>query len=513
MNARSGEDFVGNVLVVDDDELVGSALSQSLRREGFVVDLATNVDEALNLFNERRVDVVLTDLIMPGGTGLDLLRHIELRDPMVPVIIITADDSVQPAAEAVRERAFDYLTKPVSRQRLSAAVGRAVEARRQGELRRREQERLRADHKRLAIQNKRRSMLLSVLFSRAVEAIIIWDEQGNLVDASDSFVALVGSPLYALNKSSIDELFEPHPSEGAVSRRILALSGTTRTADHWRGDVVVRAAGSRRLPARLSLSVCEMPGTDVDESWRYVVGLLYYERAHEELSRQLQQADRLATIGLLAGSAAHEIKNDLGPLLGYLSLLPDDGNGMIEIMQDSVRRIQEHVEEILAPLRPRIRTRGAVVLSKSVEGILDFLRRAGRLRRLKLQLELDEGDVVVHADKDEVHQIGLNLITNALDALGDGGGAERGTITIRVFEETPYGVLQVTDDGSGIPEDVRSRVFEPFFTTKADGGTGLGLPVVHDIVRNLRGKVELTSEEGEGTTVTIRVPLYRPDGN
>lgn len=180
---------------------------------------------------------------------------------------------------------------------------------------------------------------------------------------------------------------------------------------------------------------------------------------------------------------------------------------MVSLMRQSVRRIQDHVEQILAPLRPRIRTRGAVVVQRTFEEILELLRRAGRLRRLELTVDVPD-DVVVHADKDELHQILVNLITNALDALGDGDGAHRGAIEINVSVDGPYGLIEVRDDGIGIPESLRTRVFEPFFTTKPQGGTGLGLPVVHDIVRSLRGRLSLESEEGRGTTVQVRLPLY-----
>lgn len=504
------------MLLVEDDDLVAHALKRSLQRENYEVHHAPDVDEALPAFDANPIDVVVTDLLMPGGTGLDLLKKIEHRDPQVPVIIITADHSVQAAAEAVREHAFDYLTKPVSRVRLSETVARAVASRRETQIQIHEQERLREEHRQLEIRHQRTAMLLSVLYNRAVEGILVLDADGRLVDASDSFVALVGKPLYELLDIDISDLFEPHPTEGNVQDRVVGLVREPLSHGHWRGEVTVRAARSRHLPARMSLSVCETPGSDdEDTQTRYVIALLYHEAAHEELSRRLQQADRLATMGLLGGSAAHEIKNELGPLLGYLSMIENGGSdpvetGMIRIMRDSVRRVHEHVEQILAPLRPRVRTRGAVVLRESVDNILALLKRAGRLRRITMEREESDDDVVVHADKDEVHQIALNLITNAIDALGDGGGADKGRISISLINRGEFGILRVADTGSGIDESLRGRVFEPFFTTKGSGGTGLGLPVVHDIVRLLRGKVTLDCPADGGTVVSVSLPRYKP---
>jgi signal transduction histidine kinase len=293
----------------------------------------------------------------------------------------------------------------------------------------------------------------------------------------------------------------------------MAMASGEILEQHWRGEVTVRS-GERQIPARMSLSLCESPEDEDHGPTRYVIGLVYFERSHEELSQRLQRADRLATVGLLAGSAAHEIKNELGPLLGYLTMMETSGadpveTGMIGIMRESVRRIHEHVEEILEPLRPRVRTRGAVVMRESVDDILKLLRRAGRLRRMKVEVVQHNDDVVVHADKDEVHQIAINLISNALEALGDGDGGDRGCVRIELSREGGYGVLRVKDDGSGIPEELRGRVFEPFFTTKGSAGTGLGLPVVHDIVRSLRGRVVLDCPEEGGTIVTVTLPRYR----
>ena len=118
-------------------------------------------------------------------------------------------------------------------------------------------------------------------------------------------------------------------------------------------------------------------------------------------------------------------------------------------------------------------------------------------------------NITVFGDKDEIHQIVMNLLTNALDALFDGGGGHRGSVEI-TFRETGDQVLFVVrDDGRGIAEDKIERVFEPFYTTKGSLGTGLGLPVVRDIARTLGGEVKLESALGTGTTVTVTLPRFR----
>jgi signal transduction histidine kinase len=501
------------VLLVDDDAIVSEALGQSLRRAGYVVDIAGDVSEALTMFDNNVIDVVVTDLLMPGESGLDLLRHIYEADPELPVIIITADQSVQAAAEAVRGDAFDYLTKPMSRDELLEAVQRAASRRRDARHAQAEQQRRDVEHRRLEARHNFIAQLLGVLYDRAQDGIVVFDEMGRVLDASRSFSALVGRDPARLFRADSGELFEPHPTEGDISGRISVLASSLSPDTQWRGDVSVRVADGRSVPARLSLSVCVAP-SEVGTLQRYVVGLLFHETTHEELSEHLQRADRLATVGLLAGSAAHEIKNELGPLIGFLSMLAEGGAEtlqprMISAMRDSVRRVHEHVEQILEPLRPRVRSRGAVLLRPCVDSILEVLTRAGRMRRIHLEVHAPEEDVVVLADRDEVHQVALNLISNAVDALGDGDGGARGRVEITLSNEDDYGVLEVADDGVGVDPAARARVFEPFFTTKGPAGTGLGLPVVHDIVRTLRGRVSLEPRRERGTVVRVALPRYR----
>ncbi len=507
-------DRPARILLVEDDELVSSALRLALARCGYDVRAAANVDEALRLFDHSPADVVVTDLIMPGRSGLELLQEIDRRDPLVPVIIVTADDSVEAAAEAVRERAFDYLTKPVSRGELRATIVRALEAR-QAQLRELTvQARLREENRQLSARAQHMARLLAVLFDRAREGIVVFDEGGHLINASDSFVGLMGAPLDELVGSGADGLFEPHPVAGRFHDRIRQLATGEDPSGHWRGQATLRTSAGSRLPVRLSLSVCEVENRD-DRTLphTYVVGLLHYDASHEQTQQHLQRADRLATMAVLAGSAAHEIKNDLGPILGYLSMIERSHQDrdlvrMVRHMRESVRRVQEQVEQILAPLRPRVVARGPVVLADSIQDILEMLRRAGRMRRVELVEDIDER-VVVHADKDEVHQIGMNLLLNALDALGDAGGGHRGRIFVGIYGDRDTGRLVVQDTGCGIPEEVRQKIFEPFFTTKGDAGTGLGLPVIHEITRSLGGRIRVETDQGQGTRFEVLLPLYR----
>ncbi len=130
----------------------------------------------------------------------------------------------------------------------------------------------------------------------------------------------------------------------------------------------------------------------------------------------------------------------------------------------------------------------------------------------EVALHLDEKLPRVPALSNEIHQVLLNLIVNAAQAIAEKNrdGKEKGTLTIKTFQEGNFAVIEIQDSGIGIPEENHSRIFEPFFTTKPPGrGTGQGLAIVYDVVvHKHRGDVSFTSEVGEGTTFFIRLPLF-----
>jgi signal transduction histidine kinase len=350
----------------------------------------------------------------------------------------------------------------------------------------------------------RRAAALTGWFQSSESAMFLVEPSGRVFDCNPAFARLAGEP----GQRSIDRWFAPHPLDGPLSVRVRALCESElgdELATPWRGEATLVASGEVSHLGHLVLQRAPVSDEAV------VVGLFCECADARGLASQRQVADRLATVGLLAGSSAHEIKNDLAPLVGYLSLLEaSDSEGMVALMRESVRRIQDHVEEILAPLRPRVQARGPVVLTTALEEVTTRLRRAGRLRRLELSIAVDDA-IVVHADKAELAQLLVNLMTNALDALGDGGGALRGTIDVTATHDAKRCRLEFRDSGCGVDAAMRESVFEAFVSSKGTRGTGLGLPVVRDIVRELGGELTIGDREEGGTIVVVALPLYTGD--
>ena len=248
-------------------------------------------------------------------------------------------------------------------------------------------------------------------------------------------------------------------------------------------------------------------------------------QAEEELrrlERQLRQAQRLEAMGTLAGGIAHDFNNILGAILGYGEIALRDAPKGSRLARDldsiivAGDRGRALVHRLLAFSRSGAGERVPVHVEKLVREALDLIS-AKLPPNVALRAKLRAGRAAMLGDATQVHQVVMNLATNAIQAMPAGGELrvsldvmrlESARVpTIGIIDPGEYLVLEVADSGTGIPPDVLERIFDPFFTTKEVGtGTGLGLSLVHGIVAELCGAVDVTSTPGAGSTFTVYLP-------
>ncbi|RLI93411.1 MAG: hypothetical protein DRO92_04425 [Candidatus Altiarchaeales archaeon] len=237
------------------------------------------------------------------------------------------------------------------------------------------------------------------------------------------------------------------------------------------------------------------------------------EEAYRELKKtqnQLIQSEKMATIGTLAGGIAHEINNPLGSILINTQMLLNDikdeeKRESLKLIEESARRCRDIVQNLLSySRRHELEEFMPVNLNEVIDNSYNLIRH--QLRMDNINVEIKYGNISnVDGNANELQQVFTNLILNARDAIKKSG--KSGTITIRTFREDKFIVSEVTDNGSGIPEEYIKRIFDPFFTTKDIGeGTGLGLSIVYKIIEKHNGKIYVSSKLGEGTTFTIKLP-------
>lgn len=228
--------------------------------------------------------------------------------------------------------------------------------------------------------------------------------------------------------------------------------------------------------------------------------------------RALQEADKLVTIGQLSAGLAHEIGSPLQVLAGRARALQsragdaDEVRRISAILVEQAARIARIVEQLLQYARRRPARVAPVHLPEVVRTVTDLLTVEASRRGVALQVAEAPDLPVIQADGDQLQQLVLNLVNNAMQACARGG---RVVVEVRCDRDSaPQEVLvSVRDNGRGIPDAIRDKLFDPFFSTRtAEGGTGLGLAVVRSIVTEHRGRIAVSSEVGIGTTVTVHLP-------
>jgi len=292
-----------------------------------------------------------------------------------------------------------------------------------------------------------------------------------------------------------------------------AVSGMS-ISDH---ENIVLKRGGRITP----LSVTVSPLLLADGSRAGTIVLLKDLTNIRDLEAAVRKADRLSTIGTLAAGLAHEIKNPLGGIRGAAQLLEmelaedDELRECTRVVLKEVQRVNRIVEELLDLASPRSLNLVGVNLHKILAHIVFLQQQATDGKSIIFQRQLDPSIPPILADEGRLTQLFLNLIKNAVEAVGDNGVI---VITSRVVAEysmTQKGerrsrmvAIEISDDGCGMTGEELENLFTPFYSTK-DKGTGLGLAICQKIVAEHRGMIRVDSTEGRGTTFTIMLPLVQ----
>jgi two-component system cell cycle sensor histidine kinase/response regulator CckA len=341
-----------------------------------------------------------------------------------------------------------------------------------------------------------------MLFQRAPAGVFQYDQNLRITECNDRFVDIIQGTREGIIGLDMNLLKD---------RRVLPAIRAAVQGEHgeYEGPYEAMTGAGRPFVSMWTAPLHSQDGTvvggiaivqDVTEHQKA-------EKAQRHLEAQLLQAQKMQAIGSLAGGVAHDFNNLLQAMLGQVELVrsaPADAARVahsIAELEQQVRRGAALARQLLLFSRREASKSEALDLNEVIEGMRDLL---GRLVRddITLVIQLAQDPLPVFADRGKLDQVLMNLVVNASDAMPDGG-----QLTVRTGAgEGDRAWLAVEDTGTGIPPENRERIFEPFFTTKGDQGSGLGLSVVHGIVTQHGGAIEVAEREGGGTVFRIGLP-------
>jgi two-component system, NtrC family, sensor kinase len=238
------------------------------------------------------------------------------------------------------------------------------------------------------------------------------------------------------------------------------------------------------------------------------------EQSMREMVSRISRAEKMASLGQLAAGVAHEINNPLTGIIFYADLLlksfePDDPRvKSLTCIYEDARRCGKIIKNLLTYSRQEIPSQEILHANTILEHGLDLIRDTKFFTGIQIKKELSKDIMLVKGDRDQLGQVIVNLVLNAVDAMD-----HEGILTLRTYRNKrgQKACIEVSDTGRGIPEKDLTLIFDPFFTTKAPGkGTGLGLSTAYGIIKENKGRIWVKETSKKGTTFAVELPLYRP---
>jgi len=272
-------------------------------------------------------------------------------------------------------------------------------------------------------------------------------------------------------------------------------------------------------PVYFNLSLIDLKNADGKSIG--TVGICHDITRWKKLEENLIRVDRLAEMGRIAAGVAHELNNPLAIIseaAGWGAVVAKDAKGLgnedreelEKVFNDVIeqtRRCRSRTKQVLGFARDSEPTKKEIDIHELLKETVAFLSPELKYKQIDILYQFAEGQLILKSDPKQLEQVFVNLLTNAIYAIKEKGEG-KGQITLHTSASDTDAEIRVSDTGTGMNEEVRAKIFDLFFTTKPTGkGTGLGLPICHNIVKKLGGEMTCDSRLGEGTTFTIRIPL------
>lgn len=526
------------VLVADDEVHTTHMLELIFEREGYRVESANDGISALDYAQRLLPDLILLDIQMPGMNGFDVLQALRENHMTanIPTILITAK-AMRPAdiAHGLNLGADDYLAKPFAPLELIARAESKMKARQLEDMLQRQNQALEALlrageelSQSLAVDDLLDLILYLTLDLLPGDLAVIhqYDKTGQIIAERFHFSQTAQKTTYNRKKVRINfthrhaSVLWPDDPPGTtdftygmaipleynndlIGMLMIASDSTPYDHDLMR---LLKGIGRQSSLALRNAELYEMLADHAD----HLEEMVKARTAELESAQQmLLRSEKLASIGHLAASIAHEINNPLQPILLNLEHIMEDAQAnepvdlrSVESIQESIERITRIVSQLLEFAGKRSSDADAQFLdvSRALQTVVNLNRKL--FEQTGIALHCDPADLPpIYGSRDQLEQVFMNLVLNAHAAMQRGD-----SLTIEATTDNNRIIIRFKDTGSGIKPEALNKIFDPFYSTKPTG-TGLGLFVSYGIIQTHQGEIEVESEVNVGTTFTIRLPV------
>ncbi len=521
------------ILTIDDEAYIRQSIIAFLEDYGFTVFEAENGKKGLEIFEQERPDLVLLDLRMPEMDGLQVLEILREKEPELPLVVASGTGNISSVVKALQLGAWDYILKPIEDMDvLYHSINKCLQ---ESELKK--ENRLYQEKLEELVEERTRELKDS---EERYKAIFEYTGTAAIIIESDDTISMVNSKFSEFAGMNARDIVGQKKWYDFVALEHVEIMRNfiDRQINPDKEEVPlqyeIRFINARHKEKYVYVSLGAIPGSDrVVVSLLDITGKKRAEQRWHGLEKQLRKAQKMEAIGTLAGGIAHDLNNILSPILGYADMIMRTSNPAEDVykrsgkIQQAAMRAADLVSQILSVSRRGADEVRLIKIHPVSKEVLKLLK--GSLpATIKIVDEIDRNCGAIEADPTQIHQVVMNLCTNAYHAMEETGGV----LTVRLNQITidpgdlvsypnlghrpgDYLCLEVSDTGCGMDTELIERIFDPYFTTKEDGkGTGLGLSTVYNIVKACKGDIKVKSSPGQGATFTLLFhvkKMERPD--
>ncbi len=476
------------ILVIDDEKRIREGCYKILTKENCLVEMAENGEMGLKMIDEKHYDIILTDLMMPGIGGMEVLAKIGEQHPDSVSIVITGFATLEHSIEAMKNGAFDFIPKPFTPDQLRVVVSKAVQMTR--------------TLQDIATEKTRIKTIVNYLAG----GVLVTDKSKNIILYNPILLKMLGYDGDALDDQPLHVLTTDEKLTGIIDGILELNTGEFKVLN---AEIEPHDERGEELSNQLYLRAQAVPFQNRSGEILGSVTIID-DITHLKLLDEMKSA--------FVNMVSHEIRSPLTTILSQIKILTDGlagelGPKQADILGKMSRKVSGLVElsnELLDLSRIEagliVQDKQPVQLMDILESLVEFIQARAKEKNISLTLKKTNLPLI-NADMKSMEEVFSNLITNAIIYTPEGG-----KVDVSGEIKGDFVGVSISDTGYGIAPDELPRIFDKFYRSKTEKtrnivGTGLGLPIVKSIVEAHNGTVKVASEEGVGSTFYVRLPI------